>query len=280
MSSVFMRALSPAVALMSASMSSSEDSSQLAHHSALLVANSLLELVTMIPQDYREVLRPRLVEFTSNVEKRNRMHDLLAKLVDLKGRDPVQFPVSISTNVHKPQLTKEFASTESGKQFIAQAAQECYTYKVVLLDNDITTRHANIAQLDKALTTSSFYDSVKDDLAAHHEVLLAMSKIPLFKDGVEPGETVLSGWGVAPTIKAGYLEIQVDCVAFALQALSLVEARDMAARSKLDCKKDLKEAADVEMADATKPGLLIQSMVDKAVLSAVEIGEFPIYKLQ
>jgi len=44
-----------------------------------------------------------------------------------------------------------------------------------------------------------------------------------------------------------------------------VEAQDFVTASKAMAKKQLHESADVEMADATRPGPSIQSMIDKAV---------------
>jgi hypothetical protein len=47
--------------------------------------------------------------------------------------------------------------------------------------------------------------------------------------------------------------------------ISIAGARDAVMATKISKKKDLAKSADVEMADATKPGPSIQSMIDKAV---------------
>src|SRR5437016_13631711 len=101
----FVRALSPAVQSMSVALGAKDADATRSRHTALLAANSLSELVAMVPVDYREVLRPHLVLASSNAEKRVRMKDSMAKLVDLRGQDPIQFPASISTKVHETQLT-------------------------------------------------------------------------------------------------------------------------------------------------------------------------------
>ncbi|KAF7975506.1 hypothetical protein HWV62_9439 [Athelia sp. TMB] len=56
-----------------------------------------------------------------------------------------------------------------------------------------------------------------------------------------------------------------DSVVYAYRCISIVEAREFAVKSKLAAKKDLAASADVEMADGSKPGPSIQSLVDKAV---------------
>ncbi|KAF8221316.1 hypothetical protein L208DRAFT_1382310 [Tricholoma matsutake] len=70
-----------------------------------------------------------------------------------------------------------------------------------------------------------------------------------------------------PLITAQLLSEQVleDSVVFAFCIIAVVEARDMVMLTKISKKKDLAKSADVEMADATKPGPLMQSMIDKAV---------------
>jgi len=270
MASSLARALSPSLASVSASFGTSKANATLARHQALLAANSLAELVAMVPIDYREVLRPYLVAVSSNAEKRIRMKESLAKLLDFKGRDPVQFPASITTKVHETQLTKEFASTEAGRQFATASRDAAHAYKVVLLDNDIAAKQANVAQLDSALSTSRFLDDVKNDLKNRYDVLKLTSKLPVFvaKTGGEEGELDLKEWKVSPTVQSGFVEILQDCVAFALRAIALVEAREIASHVKLVRKKELKESVDVEMADATKPGPSVQSLIDKAVSAA------------
>ena len=151
MTTSFARALSPALASMSLSLGASAQDATLARHQALLATNSLAELVAMVPVDYREVLRPHLVATSAAAEKRVRMKDSLAKLVDLKGRDPPQFPASISTKVHEMQLTKEFAATDAGRKAHEEAAKAAYSYRLSLLDNDITARRANIAHIEEQL---------------------------------------------------------------------------------------------------------------------------------
>jgi len=76
---------------------------------------------------------------------------------------------------------------------------------------------------------------------------------------------VLSSWqensitvGLGQTILA---DIPVYCFC----VLSIVEAHNYAATTKVKAKKQLHEQVDVEMADATKPGPSIQSMINKAV---------------
>ncbi|EIW53801.1 uncharacterized protein TRAVEDRAFT_52924 [Trametes versicolor FP-101664 SS1] len=55
--------------------------------------------------------------------------------------------------------------------------------------------------------------------------------------------------------------------------------RDFAMQAKIEKKKATEKSADVEMADATKPGPSIQSLVDKAVAGRVKPLEGKLNKL-
>jgi hypothetical protein len=272
MTTTFTRALSPLAASFAAASGAKAEDSSLARHSALLAANSLAELVAMVPIDYREVLRPILVEVTSNADKRQRMLESNSKLLHLSGMDPKQFPSSISTKVHETQLTKEYALTEEGRAFAAVAAAATYKYKCALLDNEISAKRSNVAHLDGLLNTTALLEAMLPGIRSRFAALKLTSKIPTFKPvmGGEEGQEEISGWVLSPAVVATYQQVSTDCVAYALRAISLVEARDIAVRAKTERKKEIKAAADVEMADATKPGPSIQSMIDKAVSAALK----------
>ena len=271
----FLRAVSPAVASIAAVMESSVDSAKLARHSAMLAANSFDELMTMIPHDYRVVLRPPLALVSSHAEKRAKMKVALAKLRDHRGRDPVTFPPSISVKAHDVQLTKEYAVTEEGKKQFEALRKASHDYRVALLDAEISAKEKNVAHLDGLLQPSSIYMALSEVIKARFEILKLTQKSPILEqadaaDGMEDGEInlVVKGWEVSPVTLETFRNILQDAAAFAFRVIALVEARDIAAQVKLEKKKELRNAADVEMADATKPGPSMQSMIDKAVSAA------------
>ncbi|SJL17881.1 uncharacterized protein ARMOST_21448 [Armillaria ostoyae] len=64
-----------------------------------------------------------------------------------------------------------------------------------------------------------------------------------------------------------------DSIAYAFRIISIVESHAAVESVKQERKRDLKKAADVEMADSSRPGPSIQSMVDRAVAAKLKTVE-------
>ena len=59
--------------------------------------------------------------------------------------------------------------------------------------------------------------------------------------------------------------MRMDIALFVFRVIFIIEQRHINLASKVKAKKNVKDLADVEMADATKAGPSIQSLIDKAV---------------
>jgi hypothetical protein len=268
-SSSFDRARTPTLAAFAAAPKTREDAVA-ARWSVLLGANSLSELVAMVPANYREVLRPFLVEVSSNAEKRVRAMETHTKLSSLRARDPIQFPSHIAVKAHEVQLTKEFASTDAGRKAASDLIAANLAYKVSLLDSEIAAKAANIEHLDSRLGVEFFFAQMHPIISQRYSALKLTNKVPKLKAGDEEGELVVESWVISPALKNEYECMVQDSTSYALRATAMVDGKHAAVVQKAAAKKTLKESADVEMADATKPGPSIQSLVDKAVSAAVK----------
>ena len=236
----------------------------------LLGANSLSELVAMVPHNYRETLKPFLVEISANAEKRSRAKETFERLSGLRAREPIQFPNHIAVKVHEVQLTKEFASTDAGRKAASDLQAANLVYKTSLLDQEIAAKAANIEHLDERLDVEYLFGKMRPIISQRFETLKLTNKVPVLDKGTEEGEIVVKSWVVSPALHGEYTQLLQDASSFALRASGLVDAKHDAVHQKAAAKKALKEAADVEMADATKPGPSIQSLVDKAVSAALK----------
>jgi hypothetical protein len=272
--STFDRARTPTLSALAASTGKTNADAFAARQHVLLGANSLSELVAMVPSNYREVLKPFLVEASSNAEKRVRAKETHAKLVSLKDRDPIQFPSHIAVKVHEVQLTKEFAATDEGRKAASDLAAANLSYKTALLDREISAKAENIVHLDRLLAVESFFSKMAPAILQRYSTLRLTHKVPKLvantADGAEEGEIIVQSWDVSPALQAEYEMVAQDLSSYALRACAMVDGKAAAATSKIAAKKKLKESADVEMADATKPGPSIQSLVDRAVSAAVK----------
>lgn len=268
-SSSYDRARTPTLSALAATLKSKGDSVAARWH-VLLGANSLSELVAMVPHNYRETLRPFLVEISSNAEKRARAKETLERLSGLRAREPIQFPNHIAVKAHEVQLTKEFASTDAGRKAVSDLQAANLVYKTSLLDQEIAAKAANIEHLDARLDVEYLFGAMKPIIAQRFAALKLTNKVPVLVPGDEEGEIVVEKWMVSPALEAEYTDLLQDSSSLALRASGLVDTKHDAAHQKAVAKKALKESADVEMADATKPGPSIQSLVDKAVSAAVK----------
>jgi len=268
-SSSFDRARTPVLAAM-AMVSESKTEALTARWATLLGANSLSELVAMVPHNYREALKPILVEISSNAEKRARAKETLKRLSGLRAREPIQFPNHIAVKAHEVQLTKEFASTDAGRKAASDLVAANLAYKTLLLDQEIAAKAANVKHLDGKLDVEFLFAMMKPIIAQRYGTLKLTNKVPCLEAGDEDGEIKVTSWIVSPALKAEYEDLTQMASSFALRASGMVDNKHDAALQKAAAKKVLKESADVEMADATKPGPSIQSLVDKAVSAAVK----------
>src|SRR5258708_3202097 len=268
-SSSYDRARTPTLSALAATTQSKSDAGA-ARWRVLLGANSLSELVAMVPHNYRETLRPFLVEISSNAEKRSRAKETIERLSGLRAREPIQFPNHIAVKAHEVQLTKEFASTDAGRKAVSDLAAANLAYKVSLLDQEIAAKAANIEHLDGRLGVERLFGLMKPIISQRFAALQLTNQVPVLEKGSEEGEIVVKSWIVSPALETEYADLLQDASSFALRASGLVDTKHDAAHQKAAAKKALKESADVEMADATKPGPSIQSLVDKAVSAAVK----------
>ncbi|KAF9038784.1 hypothetical protein BDZ89DRAFT_910400, partial [Hymenopellis radicata] len=84
------------------------------------------------------------------------------------------------------------------------------------------------------------------------------------------------GW--ADNVAAQNLSTDVlnDCLHYSFRVCSIVEARESSREGKVAAKKEIHKQVDVEMADGTRPGPSIQSLVDKAVSARLKQAKAPI----
>ncbi|KAF8867456.1 hypothetical protein CPB84DRAFT_1859394 [Gymnopilus junonius] len=271
----FIRALSPAVhALSGVTLASGgldtdthDAASRHARHSALQGASSLEELIAMVPSDYRDVLRPFILDVAGLATKRVAVMETFAKWKAHQSASPKTYPSFILTKAPSVQLTKEFAGTDVGRSSMSALERKHGEYCDALLADALKAKESERELLDGLIDPQAMWTRVKAPLDARVEVILASRRTLKVVSvvGGEPGEVEYAGWEVSSVAVRQSFEIREDAVAFAFRAISIVEGRHIAQRSKTDRKKEIAKSADVEMADASKPGPSIQSMVDRAV---------------
>jgi hypothetical protein len=139
-----------------------------------------------------------------------------------------------------------------------------------LLDNSIQAKNDDVLFLEKALDAQRLWNEINPLIHACAATIFAKSKLPKFMT-TAGGELQLSGWEENSVAKEIATNVLADIPVLCFRVISLVEARDYTAVAKTAAKKQLHQQADAEMADATKPGPLIQALINKAVAAWLKL---------
>ena len=258
----FARALSPAVDALIAVSTTDDEVARGARHATLQAASTVDALISMVPSDYRHVLSDALRGISVTASKLNGARTIVARWLQHQAAGTL--PPHLRSQMPEVQLTKDFAADAAGMVHAATIRAAHQKYQEAVLANALAAKQDDIKFLEASLSPSRLYDAMRPAIMAERTKILESTKLPSFEKSVQ-GEIVLTGWAdntVGANLAAQVLE---DCVVYAYRIISIVGARDTVMATKISKKKDLAKSADVEMADATKPGPSMQSMIDKAV---------------
>jgi len=258
----FARALSPAVDALIATSNTDDDAARLARHAALQAASTVEGLIAMVPSDYRHVLADALRGISITASKLNGARTIVARWLQHQAAGTL--PAHLRSSMPEVQLTKDFAADAAGAAHAAALRAAHQKYQEAVLANAIAAKQDDIKFLEASLSPARLFDGMRPAIMAERAKIMARSQLPEFEKNLM-GEVVLIGW--TDNVSGANLAAQVlaDCVVYAYRIISIVGARDTVMATKISKKKDLAKSADVEMADATKPGPSMQSMIDKAV---------------
>ncbi|KAF7965441.1 hypothetical protein HWV62_43507 [Athelia sp. TMB] len=258
----FARALSPAANAIVGSINSDAEAARIARHTLLQGASTVEELIALVPSDYRHVLRTPLLGVAATATKLQAARTTHSKWTAHKTAGT--YPPHLRAKAPEVQLTKDFAESEEAVQHRTSLSRAYDKFLADSLDKCIQAKADDVKFLEMSLTPERLYQEMSPAITARGEELIKKSRLPKFENNAE-GQLVLSGWEDNSVAIELAKQVLADAVVYAFRVISTVEAREYAVKSKLLAKKNLAAAADVDMADGSKPGPSIQSLVDKAV---------------
>jgi hypothetical protein len=282
MSSAFVRALSPAVAATTAAVVALTPdiniakTQQTARHAAIMGAASIVELIELLPSDFRTILADPLHSVGTLVTKLVNTRNTLARWNACKVAGTV--PVHLKGKPPTVQLTSEFADSDAAR---TEKAKLLAVYKKAQqdeLDLSIRLKTDEVAALEHGCSPQTLWTKLRATVAAHTPTVLAHNRLPVIQVEDDGTETVL-GLEPSDAITAVCNNVMDDCVAFAMRARSITESQLAYKALKMKKKKQVADAArtaagDVEMADGTAAATggtaSVQSLVDKAVSAAMK----------
>ena len=233
-----------------------------ARHLRLQATVSVDGVLACIPADYLSVLREPLMGVVHTAAKLVSARSTLEKWTVAQATGTI--PPVFTTKAPSVQLTKEFAGTDTALQHQEQLKLNAKKLSLEALSEGIRAKTDEVQFLEDSLGAEKLLKDILPTLKARYNDLSSRNQIPTLTDHSN-GTVTLDGWIVSPVVKTLYKAVRDDYIVWCQRLIAIVESRQDFKTSKQKQKRKLQEAADVEMADATKPGPSIQSMIDKAI---------------
>ncbi|KAJ6528301.1 hypothetical protein DFH09DRAFT_1413808, partial [Mycena vulgaris] len=120
------------------------------------------------------------------------------------------------------------------------------------------------AHLEHALTPQQLFNELTPFISNRADEILKRTQLPNLVTNAQ-GVLVLDGWLENSAAKSLASIVMEDCVVYAFRVISITEAAALKVELKFTKKKALQQQADVTMADATKPGPALVSLITKVV---------------
>ncbi|CCO31953.1 hypothetical protein RSOLAG1IB_10512 [Rhizoctonia solani AG-1 IB] len=240
----FSRAMSPA--LMGTAIKSGASS---AHErvAASALAKSWTDVLDCVPSAYKEALREPLKDLHSRAVKFHASEAAYEKLC--AGQNDAKVPPQVQ-GLHEPvwQVAKEFKASEAGGHMLTdiQAAHE--TYRSSVWEAGLELKKAELAFHKNRLTTGEWWPAIE---VVANDVFSKMDRLaPVVIPGSE-GQEVTVTYNESSTLALEHKQLLQILPDLCLRIIALEKAKVLAEANKLRKKAELKEAADVEMADGT-----------------------------
>ncbi|KAI9449565.1 hypothetical protein HD554DRAFT_2034209, partial [Boletus coccyginus] len=236
-------------------------------HAALQGANSVGEVIEMIPHDFRHVLAGPLRAIAATA---NRLYSVQATLEKWRSHQTAgTVPPFLSQKAPEVQFTKGFEESATGISQREKLAEAHKAYLKATFDNLIRAKVDEELFLKGALTPEELFKALSPLVITRGGELGRTSKVPDIRLVKDKQEVEVVGWVENTAIEGISKMVLNDCVVYAYRVISIVEASVSMSTRKKAAKKAVHEAADVEMQDGSS-GRTIQSSVDKAINAALK----------
>ncbi|KAJ7690450.1 hypothetical protein B0H16DRAFT_1752561 [Mycena metata] len=250
---------------MPSSDASDSASAALRRHTSLQGASTVEELIAMVPSDYRDVLTEPLRGISQLTSKLAGCRSTLAKWEQHLAAGT--YPPHLRQKAPEIQLTKEFGSQGAAVDSVSTLISSHQKWLREALAQSIQTKQGEVAFLDDALSPAKLLAELQPLIELRGSEIITRMKVPVFGPDAQ-GQTILLHWQDNPAAKALGMQVLEDAVVYAFRVISITESLVIKSELKFHKKKALSVQADVEMADVTKAGPSMQSLIDKAVSAA------------
>ena len=238
-----------------------------ARHASLQAANSVGEVIAMVPAHFRQILRPQLELVASKFTQLEAARSHLAKWEAHSAAGT--FPSWCSIQAPAVQFTKGFEESEEGRAFRSTLTSGHLAYQKQLLAAYLDSKRKEIAQLERETQPDSLLGLVQPIVQERYKALKDAVRVPETKTD-EQGNITIVRWIQSPLPFELCRQVLQDWVVYSDRIRAIIGGAALAAEHKKAAKKRVQRAAEVEMAEAGPSGSSIQSAVDRAVNAAVK----------
>ncbi|KAH8976349.1 hypothetical protein EDB92DRAFT_1811931 [Lactarius akahatsu] len=245
-SSSIIRALSPSLANIALNTAGSHDDALNARHFALSGANSVDELIELIPSDYRLVLTDPLREIERHTYKLCSARATLAKWTHHASVGTL--PPHLRGSAPRIQFSSGYKDADEAKARQAALDTADAEYRVKQLKESILAKTDEVTFMQLALSPQRLWSDLASHIVPRSVTVIAGSKLPVLATAADGTQSV-SAWENSPTAIKIRDDLLQDCAVFALRVVSLVEARDAALSRKIEKKRAVAAAATTAAAD-------------------------------
>lgn len=232
---------------------------------ALGMAATLGEIIEAIPVTYQEALKPLLQKFSNSVIKAVGVQNATAKLLSHKAKQT--FPPQLQgCKMPVFELTKEYSQSHATALSALMSLHS--TFCTQALDAAIEAKKVELEWWDAALAQGEVLPPMRAAIDAVYAELKKTAQEPVWADD-GTGKQVIQSYKTLPWLKAKWKAMVADLPAYVTHAQVIELSRSAAGEAKWKAKQDLKDAANVEMGDATSSTHTIQDIVQKELASAL-----------
>ena len=264
--SSFVRALSPGVAIM---QPDDDDNIRLRRQHAILSANSVAEVVSLIPIDYRSIGAEHLHAVAASAERLAKARSTVASW---KHHLSVgSLPPSLRTSAAQVQFTSGYSDSAEAKA-AQKALNDAHTeYQRKVLASMIAAREKEVESLEKETAPEHAADRMHAAFMAASTTIVKRYKVPVVvrapaatagdRDNAEMRDV---RWEDSQAAKHLALEVLEDAPVYAQRCVTITLNVADALSRKIEKKRAVAAAATVAAADGTTP------VADRTLNAAIE----------
>ena len=229
---------------------------------------SIDEIIDVLPFDYRARFREKTLLLASHVDKLLNVQTAWKRLG--AATDGGNIPQRLKVKAPEVQFTSEFGSSDNAALVAQREALKKATdaYQKSVLESIVYSKDAEVTFWEEKCGLDAialvFADAAEETWREYEKTY----KFPTIT--VKDGKTSIGAWVTSPQRVAELFAVKRCGASIRTQVLHIATLRHAAMAKKIEKKKEVAEKAakpttDVEMADATKPGPSLQSLIDKAI---------------